>query len=128
MRFSLAHLLAFIVCVCCLFALARWEPTTAVCSTPAILGPLTSTAVVRTKRAALLGVFSAYFWSLVLAVPIAMPAIYVLLYAGITPAAVASVFVVITSSIGGFLGGRVEQSRIEFESRRRTGIGDQPGG
>jgi len=113
------------VCVCFLFALARWAPATAVCSTPAILGPLTSTAVVRTKRAAILGVFSPYFWSLVLAVPIAMPAIYVLLYAGITPAAVASVFVVITSIIGGTLGGRVEQSRVEFESRRRTGIGDQ---
>ena len=65
----------------------------------------------------ILGFLSAYYWSAILAL-VAVPVAYMLLYAGIAPAFVALGCTMLSSILGGFLGARVEQSRVARRNAR----------
>ena len=114
-RFSLPMMLALMLGFCFVSVFARRFASGLVFVIPPIVGPFVAYSRVSTWQAAILGLFSAYFWCFALVVPAIAPwlATYynVPLFTAVLPCVAGSIF-------GGWLGAEVDRGRLKQRRSR----------
>ena len=114
--FDLWTLMSLVTVSCLVVAVAYGLPHAGCFLIPAIVGPFVAKLWVRSLRSAILGLLSAYFWTLVLAFPLFF----------FTPNRIfksnhvnVSLPIVCFAALGGMLGTKIERGRLEHLARRQ---------
>ena len=116
LQFGSTHLLTLVTMIAITIALFRWHVVAGILGTPILIGPVAGVIVVRFRRGAIIGLLSAVYWSIIAsftAIIISIVVASVVSFPDPSLVAVAIGFYIVilmSSAIGGYVGGRVAAS------------------